>query len=440
MHILLIHQAFVTGGDAGGTRHYEFARHLIRHGHRVSVITSDISYLTGIRKKDAHKKDARKEDTHKEDTHKEDARKEAVERAAGNPTEDSNLRIYYSFTSSGLHKGFLPRLFSFFSFMISAFFTALSIPDVDVVWGTSPNLFQALTAWLSARCKRSRFLLEIRDLWPDFAIELGVLKNPFLIACSRGLETFLYRHADRIIVNSPGFIPHIQKKSGQTPTLIPNAADIAMFTATEADRKDFRHQHGLEHAFVVMYCGAHGPANDLNVVLDAAELLREDTNIRFVFVGSGKDKVRLVESAKKRNLDNVIFIPPVSKTDMPRVMAAADAGLAILKPIPLFKTTYPNKVFDTMAAGKPVLCQIDGVIREVIEKYDAGLFIEPGNPIALASVVREVAAAPARCREMGVNGQAAIRTHFSREQTANQIEQVLLEMTASQAVSGRPHH
>lgn len=405
MHILLIHQAFVTSGDAGGTRHYELAQLLARQGHRISVITSNLSYLTGTQKN-----------------------------AAGQPATDKtagNIRIHTSYASAGLHKGFLPRLFSFFSFMVTAFFTALSVPDVDIVWGTSPNLFQALTAWLSARCKRSRFLLEIRDLWPDFAVELGVLKNPLLIGCSRGLEKFLYRHADRIIVNSPGFIQHIVQKSGKTAVLIPNGANCEMFTAASDNGAAFRRQHGLETAFVVMYCGAHGPANDLDVALDAAELLREEPAIRFVFVGSGKDKDRLVESAGERNLRNVVFAPPVSKSGMPAVLAAADAGLAILKPIPLFTTTYPNKVFDIMASGKPVLCQIDGVIRSVVEEHDAGLYVRPGDPTALAAAVRLLAENPARCQEMGANGRAAIRDHFSREQAAKQLESVLSEMISA---------
>jgi len=402
MHILLIHQAFTTIGSAGGTRHYEIARYLAKKGHKITVITSPVSYLTG---------------------EKESAGYNPLDRAI----LDEQIHILYCYTSKGMHKGFFPRLFAFFSFMVSSFFKALSVPDVDIVWGTSPNLFQGFTAWLSARWKNVAFLFEIRDLWPDFAIELGILKNPFLIYFSKKLEKFLYQHADQLIVNSPGFIQPIQKISGKIPVLIANGSDPEMFRSSDQGEA-FRKQYNLEKSFVVMYCGAHGPANDLDVILDAAEILQNRSDIKFVLVGSGKDKNTLMENAAQRNLKNVIFAPPFSKEKIANVIAASNAGLAILKPIPLFKTTYPNKVFDTMAARKPVLVQIDGVIRELVETYNAGIFVEPGNPYALAVAVRALADDPERCQKMGMNGYQAICKDFSREKSAYLIENILKTM------------
>ena len=400
MHILLIHQAFVTTGEAGGTRHAELARWLIEKGHQVTVITSPISYLTGETKKDIHQ----------------------------NQTEiKDGISIRYCYTSQGLHKGFFSRLKTFFSFMFSSVREAKKVENVDIVWGTSPNLFQAFSAWWVAKKKHRKFLLEIRDLWPDFAIELGVLKNKVLIAASRWLEKFLYTHADQIIVNSPGFIPHIRQVSRKTAILIPNSADPDMFQSADHGAA-FRQQYGLQDCFVVMYTGAHGPANDLGTVLNAAEKLTGNQAIRFVLVGSGKDKDALTELAKQKKLGNIIFVPPMPKEKMADTIAAADAGLAILKSIPLFNTTYPNKVFDFMAAGKPVICQIDGVIRDVVEKYDAGIFVKPGDPQDLADKVSELADNPELCRRMGANGQQAIREDFSREKTANQLEKTLLDI------------
>lgn len=402
MHILLIHQAFVTTGEAGGTRHIEFARRLASRGHRVTVITSPVSYLSG----------------------------ESSRSGSGLwKTEQwaENIEIRYCWTSSGMHKGFLPRVLAFFSFMFSSFFCALNVKDVDLVWGTSPNLFQGWTAWLSARCKRKPFLLEIRDLWPEFAIAMGALRNKTLIRMSQWLERFLYNHADRIIVNSPGFIPYIRDICGKTPDLVPNGADAEMFAG--ADGSAFRKEHGLEDAFVVMYSGAHGPANDLETVLDAAKLLKEHERIRFVFVGSGKDKPRLEALKAEAGLDNVLFVPPVPKDRIGAVMAAENAGLAILKKLDMFKTTYPNKVFDIMACGDPVLCQIDGVIRDVVEENNAGIFVEPGDPQALADAVLRLAGDPAGCRIMGENGQKAIREKFSRDAAADLLEKILIQMT-----------
>ncbi len=400
MHILLIHQAFVTTGEAGGTRHIEFAKRLAAAGHRVTIITSPVSYLSGENSRSGFylwKKVPWAE----------------------------NIEIRYCWTSSGMHRGFIPRLFSFFSFMFSSFFCALSVKDADLIWGTSPNIFQGWTAWISSFFKRRPFLLEIRDLWPEFAIAMGALRNPVLIRMSQWLEKFLYNRADRLIVNSPGFIPYIRAICGKTPDLVPNGADPEMFAG--ADGSDFRRQHGLEDKFVVMYSGAHGPANDLDTALEAAELLKDRPEICFVFVGTGKDKPRLEKLKEEKGLGNVLFVPPVPKDQIASVMAAENAGLAILKDLEMFRTTYPNKVFDIMACGDPVLCQIDGVIREVVEDNRAGLFVKPGDPRALADAALKLASDPEGCREMGENGRRAIAEKFSRGQAAAMLERIFRE-------------
>ena len=404
MHVLLIHQAFVTTGEAGGTRHIEFARRLAERGHRVTIITSPVSYLSGESSLTGHflwKKEQWAE----------------------------NIEIRYCWTSSGMHKGFVPRLLAFFSFMFSSFFCALNVKHADLIWGTSPNLFQAWTAWLSARLKRKPFLLEIRDLWPEFAVAMGALTNPLLIRMSQWLERFLYNHADRIIVNSPGFIPYIRDICGKTPDLVPNGADEEMFAG--ADGTAFREQYGLKDDFVVMYSGAHGPANDLETVLNAADMLRDEAGIRFVFVGSGKDKPRLEALSAERRLGNVLFVPPVPKEQIAFVMAAEDAGLAILKRLDMFKTTYPNKVFDIMACGDPVICQIDGVIRDVVEENRAGVFVEPGDARALAETVLRLSVDPEGCRVMGENGRKAVMEKFNRDAAAVQLEKIFKEVVSS---------
>ena len=263
-------------------------------------------------------------------------------------------------------------------------------------------------------------------MWPEFAIAMGALQNEMLINMSRWLEKFLYCHADRIVVNSPGFIPYIRDICGKTADLVPNGADADMFAGT--DGRAFREQYGLENDFVVMYSGAHGPANDLGTVLDAAKLLHDHKDIRFVFVGSGKDKASLEARAAEEKLENVLFVSPVPKDQIASVMAAENAGLAILKKLDMFKTTYPNKVFDIMACGDPVICQIDGVIREVVEENNAGIFAEPGDPQALADAVLQLAGDPEGCRRMGENGQRAIREKYNRDTAEAQLEQIFKEM------------
>jgi glycosyltransferase involved in cell wall biosynthesis len=402
MHILLIHQAFAALDEPGGTRHHELARHLARQGHQVTIIASPVSYLTGT----SEKKELRK------------------------GTDDLGVTIIRSYTLPALHRSFIWRVLSFFSFMISSFINGLFVKKVDLVWGTTPPIFQGPTAWLLARLKGVPFLLEVRDLWPAFAIAVGILKNKFLIRLSEWLERFLYQHADRVIVNSPGFIDHVKSRGADLVTLIPNGADPEMFDP-DSKGSSFRQRHHLDDKFIALYAGAHGMSNDLEVVLKAAEHLKNNDTIQIVLLGSGKEKPQLQILAKEKGLSNVLFLPPVPKLKMREALAAADACLAILKPIEMYKTTYPNKVFDYMAAGRAVILAIDGVIREVVETANAGVFVPPGDPKALSEAIQDLASNPSTCERLGKNGRKMIEEKFSREELANQFTALLEQLWRS---------
>jgi glycosyltransferase involved in cell wall biosynthesis len=180
--------------------------------------------------------------------------------------------------------------------------------------------------------------------------------------------------------------------------------------------------------FIAVYAGAHGLSNDLGVVLQAARELREERGIAFVFVGDGKEKAALEERAGAEGLDNVVFLPPVAKEEMADVLAAADCGIAILKPLPLYATTYPNKVFDYMAAGRPVVLAVDGVIRQLVEEAGAGVFVPPGDGPALAGAIRRLAADRTGARRMGARGRRLVETRFERRLQAEQLERLFLEV------------
>jgi glycosyltransferase involved in cell wall biosynthesis len=402
LHILLIHQAFAALDEPGGTRHHELARFLAERGHQITVIASPVSYLTGNLGVLGHK-------------------------TAQNTQISENITILRAYTYPALHRSFVHRVFSFVSFMLSSFWLGLKVRSVDLVWGTSPPIFQGVTAWALARLKRVPFLFEVRDLWPAFAIQVGVLRNPLLVRASLWLERFLYRHADRLMVNSPGFIEHVRRRGARQITLIPNGADTRMFDPS-ADGAAFREIYGLENKFVVLYAGAHGMSNDLGVVLEAAERIRDRLDIAIVLLGDGKEKPALQRRAEELNLPNVHFLASIPKTEMPTALAAANACLAILKPIPLYATVYPNKVFDYMAAGRTVILAIDGVIREVIESSGAGVFVSPGDPAALAQAICCLADDPTRVKTMGIHGRQQVEAHFDRAALAVQLEQLMQEL------------
>lgn len=404
MHVLLIHQNYTALSEAGGTRHAELARRLVAGGHEVTVLTSPASYLSGQSESGV-----------------------GIERVDG-------VRVIRVPVYAAVHRSFFHRALGFVSFMASVLPPGLRLPRFDVVFGTSPPLFQAVSAWAIARARGVPFVFEVRDLWPIFAVELGVLKNPALIKAAEFVERLLYTQADQLVINSPGFRDHVLARGADADRLhiIPNGTDVSMFAGADPGaRAKWREQWGAQDQFVVLYAGAHGPANDLGVALQAAGQLKAREDIRFVFVGDGKDKARLQAWAQEHALPNVTFLPPVPKRQMRGLLAAADAGLAVLQPLPMFTTTYPNKVFDYMAAGKPTLLAIDGVIRAVIEAAEGGIFAPPGDAAALAAAVSAYAADPARARADGENARRYAAQHFDRDQQAQQLEQLLLAVVGN---------
>lgn len=395
MHLLLIHQSFATADDAGGTRHFELARHLIERGDRVTVVGSPVSYLTGRPRSEA----------------------------PGALPEGLEVRRAWMY--SALHRSYLSRLLAFVSFMVSSFAAGVRVRGVDLVWGTTPPIFQCATALILARVKRVPLLLEVRDLWPDFAVETGVLRNPLLIRLSRWLERALYRAADRVIVNSPGFIPHLRAcgVAAEKVDLVRNAVETGAFDPA-ARGEDLREAWGVGGRFIVLYSGAHGLANDLGVVLDAARLLQVYPEIVFVLVGDGKERPALMRAAEQMGLTNIRFIPAQPKARMPAVLAAADVCLATLKPVPMFTLTLPNKVFDYMAAGRPTLLAINGEIRKIVEAADGGRFVPPGRPEALADAVLAYSRDPELRRRQGAAARAYAEVHLDRRAQAAKLREV----------------
>jgi len=404
MHILLIHQAFAALDEPGGTRHHEFARSFVQSGHRVTVITGQTSYLTGARR--------------------------PASGWVAREFDDQGVEIIRCRSLAAWHKSFLQRLLNFMTFMILAFLTGMRVRDVDLVWGTSPPIFQAVSAAMLARVKRKPFLLEVRDLWPYFAVEVGVLTNPQLIRMSEWLERWLYRRADQVVVNSPGFQEHVLERGARQVEVVPNGVDTAMFKDIPPGHP-LRETFHLGQEFVLLYAGAHGMSNDLDTVLGAAELLRQERGIKFVLLGDGKEKPALQSRAQAMALDNLYFALPVPKQQIPRWLADSDAGLAILRGIEAYKTTYPNKVFDYMAAGRPVLLAIDGAIREVVEAAGAGIYVPPGDPAGLSRAVLSLAQDRERARCMGQAGKEYVGEHFDRGELAKSMLSALERLVSS---------
>lgn len=404
MKILLIHQVFASTQEAGGTRHYELGQYLKANGDSLTVITSQVSYLTSQR-------------IHPD-------RGGILYRE-----EQDGIVILRAYTIPVHHRSFVWRVLAFIVFACASVWAGLRAGPVDVVMGTTPPIFQAFSAWLVARLRRKPFLLEVRDLWPEFAIAMGVLRNPVLIALARSSEHFLYARADHLVVNSPAYQKYLVEK-GVSPdkiSLVPNGVDASMFDP-EATGDSIRKQYGLQDKFIVVYAGAHGMANDLGIALKAANRLRTHADIHFLFVGDGKERPNLERDAQQLNLTNVTFTGALPKAQMPDVLAAADVCLASLMNIRMFNTTYPNKVFDYMAAGRPTLLAIDGVIRDVIERANGGIFVPPGDDQALAEGVERLYHDRMLGKQMGQAAREYVTMHFDRKEQAEEFRQVFYRM------------
>lgn len=396
MNVVLIHESFASPTDPGGTRHYELATHLVGRGHTFTAITSDTSYLTG----------------------------RALTARDAIPAGLNVVRVR---VPAAHHRWLGLRVVGFVTFAAAAVWRGLRLRRApDVVLGTTPSPPQAFAAWLIAALRRRPFVLEVRDLWPAFPVGMGALRNRGLIWLLVRLERFLYGRATLVIVNSPAYAPHLVASGvpAERIRVVPNGVNASAYDP-ESRGSAVRDELGLSEEFVVIYAGALGQANDIPTLLRAGALLKAERHIQLVLVGDGRERPRLERMARAMQLDNVTFAGAHAKQRMPEVLAAADACIAILQGIPAFRTTYPNKVFDYMAAGRPVILAIDGAIREFIERAGGGVFVPPEDPAALAAAILRASHDPEGCRRMGLAGRAYVEAHCDRGRQARLFEEAI---------------
>ncbi len=398
MHILLIHEIFVTPDEGGGTRHYEFAKFLVKNGHKVTVIASDVDYLSG------KKKNRRSE------------LKDGIE-------------IHYAPTFSFVHTNFFARGLAFFLFSASSFLIAAKVKNVDIVWGTSPPLFQAFSSLLIAKLRRKKFIYEVRDLWLDFAKELGVLKNKFILSVFRKIENALYKKSDMVIINSPGFYPYLPSfLCKEKIALVPNGVDTKNFVVSIKDSAYLKERLGLKDKFIVLYAGNIGIANDMDNILKTAYSLTAFENIVFVLIGDGIYKKNVEKFIVSNKIKNIMLLDPVPKKEIPKYISLADVCLATIKNTPLLQIVYPNKVFDYMASGKPTILTIGGVIRNVIENSKGGIYVTPGNPNELKKAILYYYNNEKMKLLHGESARKYVEKYFERSEIAKKLEISLLRL------------
>jgi glycosyltransferase involved in cell wall biosynthesis len=410
MKVLYFHQHFTTPDGAGGTRSYEFARALIQRGHRVTMVCGrhDRSAL-------ALPWDA----------------KERWFRGEIDGIDVIALPLNYSNSDGLLRRTQVFLRFAFLSIRIAF------RERHDVLFATSTPLTAALPGIVLKLFRpRSRFVFEVRDLWPELPKALG-LRNPILLGGMSLLEWLAYWTADACIGLAPGIVEGIKRRGprGLPVAMIPNGCDLDLFTP--AKRAALNVPGVAPGDFVAGFTGAHGVANGLDAVLDAAAELkrRGRKDIKLVLIGDGKCKPALVDRAQRESLDNCVFLPLVRKTEIARVTTSFDCGLQILANVPAFYFgTSPNKFFDYLSSGVPVLVNYPGWMAELVRRHACGVAVPPGDAAAFAEALCAMADRPPLRFELGREGRKLAEDMFARSQLAGQFC-MFLERAYSHALS-----
>ncbi|MCA1648022.1 MAG: glycosyltransferase family 4 protein, partial [Chloroflexi bacterium] len=399
MRIAYICHYFVPEPAAPAARVHEFARAWVRAGHAVSVITTFPNHPLG-----------RIPPTYR-------GRWWATERLDGIRV----LRCWlYAVANTGVGRRGLDHL----SFMVTAL--AFGLPrlgTVDVVIASSPTLFSALAAWLIARLRRVPFVLEVRDLWPEAIVGLGLMRPGPAVWVLHWLARFLYDRAARVVVVTDAFAERLAAQGipRRKLAVIPNGADTQLFSPSD-DGAPPRTTMGLDGQFVVAYIGSHGLSHGLGAVLDAAACQPEVT---YLLVGDGADRARLLAERDRRGLHNVVMRPSVDKAEVPGLYAAADVCLVPLRDVPIFDAFVPSKLFEMLAAGRPIIGAVRGEARAILARSGGALLVEPERGDQLAAAVARLRADPALRAELAHQGRAFATQHYDRDTLAARYLDVL---------------
>jgi len=411
MRLLFVCQYYPPEMGAPSARTFEHARQWVADGHDVTVLTGFPSHPTGVIPPEYRGKIFQRE-------------------------EADGIRVWRSWHWATPNEGFAKRTLSYVSFMCSAIVAVILHPArCDAVVATSPQFFVAIAGYVISRMKRKPFILEIRDLWPEAIVSVGLLEPDALVTrILERIELFLYRKADCVIPVTEGARDDMIRRGIDPEKIhtVRNGANLTQFAPGPRDNA-VRKRFGLGDKFVVAYVGTHGMAHGLECALEAADRLRNREDIRFLFVGEGAEKPKLVALAEDRRLPNITFVDHQPKAMMPLFLCAADACLVPLRRHKLFEGTIPSKIFEAMASGRPILLGVQGEAEKILTDAEAGIPVEPENPAALAKAILRLAGDPELGRELGESGADYVRDHFDRTVLAREMMDILLEYAAGDA-------
>lgn len=409
MKILCLAQIFELEKDYGSDRQYYICRKMVELGHQVTVITSNIDYKTSQPKYKCQ---------------------------SLNPVlkNHNGIDIYYVYSVSNFQGSFLKRVFYYISYFMFSIALIFRIPRIDLVYAVSTPLTVGILGYFFCKLFKAKLVFEVTDLWPDVFMEMGLLKNRTIILILKKMELFCYRKAEIIIALSKLLQIKIQNrvKKKEKVILITNGVDERLFYLNNekiAEIKKLKKRFGLEKKFTCMYLGAHGLYNSLNTIIEAANIIKSDDDIRFIFIGDGDEKKRLQIAVKKYKLKNVTFIPPVSRNRAPIWLQVADVFLLPNLKGKFYEMNLQNKFFDYLASAKPIIFSGSGNSADIIEESHSGKVIEAEDYHAMSKAVKEMKLLSQLERDrIGKNGRQYVLKHFERNTLTKRFIQHIEEI------------
>ncbi len=405
MKILFLTQYCPPEVGAPQNRIFEFAKQLKKFGHEVTILTAMPNYPRG--------------------EIFEEYRGKKIVKETIDGIDIVRTGIYV--TKS---KDFVKRLRNYLSFTWSSVFSgAKHIEKQDVIITESPPLFLGWSGYVLSKMKKAKFIFNVSDLWPESAVKLGVLNNKAMIRASTWLEEFCYRKAAAVTGQTKGIVDNIVSRGFDKNKvhIITNGVDTEFFKK-ENRSEEFRESIGIKNKFAVVYAGIHGIAQGLEVLVDAAEIIKEEKEIQIVFIGEGPEKPMLMNKVKEKKLENVSFLPMQDKKDMPKIIASMDATVVPLKKLDIFKGALPSKMFENLASEIPIVLAVEGEAENLINDAQAGIVVEPENSKEIAKAILKLHKNKELREDLGKNGRSYVMNNFSREAIARKLENILLDL------------
>ena len=328
-------------------------------------------------------------------------------------------------------KGVVKRLTNYFSFVYSSWKVGRKkLEKTDFLMVESPPLFLGISAYFLSKKLGARFIFNVSDLWPESAEKLGIVTNKLFLSLATQLEQWCYRQADFITGQTQGIVKDIQTRFPNKPVYwLPNGVDLTFFKPGTGGVQ-WRAEKGFQpDDLIFLYAGIHGHAQGLEVILNAANTCKHYNKVHFVFVGDGPEKTDLEDLKEKLKLERVHFFGLVPKSEMPRIVSAADAALVPLKKLPLFEGAIPSKIFENLATEKPIILGVNGEAKHLfIDDGKSGIHFEPEDDKQLAQVIGSIAEGKIDLKTLGANGRVYVNEKFNRDNIARGFIKALEEL------------